>query len=627
MNLQAEIARIQLRSLPESIAERVLKHCDVARLIEAGSANVDDVGQFKFADVRNVLATAPLDVFVNVNGPSGSDISVARSVDALFRVRGPSDKEVLLPELSLLDPSKKIRLTGIKHLSNRALPIWPRSLHWQDKVSERPLSDSDFGQVLDEVWGVVEPVISGVVRKLQGPEFEVLDIVPTRATYYESLLGSTPSFSGAPQYVSSTLMPHLAAIFGKNPSWGLICMQAVCIADAIDPVLAAAHVSNDDLLSAIESVGSGRTPFAVLATYKLASARASADGRFSEISKRALHRLIERTCGGDDTFDHDELLIALVKLTLNVVGQAEELALTPPFWRRLAAFAHAITILEAIHIPDKTAKDFAIFFNNRLTRESVAVEILDHLAEPRWHANTLRGRDLWASALLSAMQGASEDAESSVLSSAQLERAKPYLDLVAGMPDPLSGARQDWVKSAVNVLSEDIFDSVESAEVDGEAIEPVRIWLALAHNARIHPFSDGLLLRIRDMVKTTSQTEAGFREIYEILELCCNVASAQADMELADAVVARVIETCRECADSTDAKLATLLVILAAGAAEDRQSGLLWAAEKLEALAYQLPRGPSCTALAESIAMFQRLIPIGKRRWDKALVIASSAAA
>jgi hypothetical protein len=71
-----------------------------------------------------------------------------------------------------------------------------------------------------------------------------------------------------------------------------------------------------------------------------------------------------------------------VKLTPSVLGQAEELALAPAFWRPLAAFARATLLLEPTHFPDENARELAAWFTKRLTRDSAAVEILDQIVEP-----------------------------------------------------------------------------------------------------------------------------------------------------------------------------------------------------------------------------------------------------
>lgn len=627
MNLEAKIARIQLNSLPQSIAVRLLKRRDFAALIDSGSADVADVGQLVFAQVRNALADAPIGAFVNVSGSGASGISVARSADALFRVRGSSGAETLLPELSLLDPSKEIRLEGVRYLSDRTLPNWPHTLSWQSAVSQAPLADSDFGLVLDELQGVGEPVIDAIALKLQDATCGVLDIVPTTTTYYESILGPIPWSIGASQYVNNALVPHLSTVCKKSPSWGLRCLQAACIAEAVDPVPIAACVSHDDLLSAIEYVGLGRTPSALLATYKLASSRASIDERFSKVARNALDRLIECTCASENTSDHDALLIALLKLTMSVIGQAEELALAPAFWRRLAAFAHATILLEVIHLPDKAAKKLGAWCAKSITREAAAVQLLDHLIEPGWRVDTLCSRELWASALLRATQTESGNAEQAILSPTQLAQAEPHFRFVAGLPDPLNGARRNWATFVTDVLSENLFDGIDTEKADREAINPIQVWLALAHHAQIYRFDVSLLLRIRGLIRTwTPQAETTFSETCATLALCCSVASTQGDLEIAEAVAARVVEVCDGLTEPADVSLAASIVVLAAGAAKDQPAGLQWAAEKLLALAYRLPRGAPCAALAETIGVFQRLIPLGKRRWGKALVVASSAA-
>lgn len=627
MKLEVEVARIQLNSLPPLIAKRLLMRRDVASLVEAGSASIRDIGQFRYADIRDVLATAPLGSFVDVSGAVGAGFSIARSSDALIRVRGQTGKEKILPELSLLDPSQEIRLEGIRRLSERAQPHWPRSLSWRQKASDSPLADSEFGMLLDELQNIAEPVIGDIAQKLERAGFGAQDLVPTNTTYYESILGGIPWTIGVDEYVADTLMPHLTAMFSRNPTWGLRCIQASCVSERVDPVPLAASVSNDDLLSANNSIGHGQTPFAMLATYKLATSRASGDERFATVAQAALQQLFDRASTGDDPRGLDELLIALVKLTLSIMGQTEQLALAPVFWRRLAAFAHAALLLESMNISEDGARDLADWIAARLTRESAAVEILDQLAEPGWRADSLHGQELWATALLRGLQFSSASSASAVLSPAQLKLAESHLVLVAGLPDPLSGARRDWTLVTTNTIDADLLKNVDAANPDGSAVEPIRVWSALVHHAQIYRFSEDLLARIRDRLNS-SMPAAGTKlsEAHATLILCCNLASTQGDIDLAAIAAARAIEAGESSNDPAWASLAASIVILAAGAAKDKPASLEWAAERLLQLAYRLPRGAPCAAFAATITLFQRLIPLQERRWAKALAVASSAA-
>ncbi len=120
---------------------------------------------------------------------------------------------------------------------------------------------------------------------------------------------------------------------------------------------------------------------------------------------------------------------------------------------------------------------------------------------------------------------------------------------------------------------------------------------------------------------------ANLRTAYDSLAQCCNVAATQGDQELADIAVAAVLESTERFTDEYDAVLSAWLVVLAAGAAQDLPSSMEWVGEKLLVLAYRMPQGKCCAALAQTIATFQRHIPLSKRRWGKAFAVANSAAA
>lgn len=628
MNLEAEIARVQLSSHPPTIARRLLRRRDIAALIESGSTEVGDVGQFMFSDVRNTLASAPLDTFTALPGRPSAVISLARSADGMCRVRNVSGVETTLPELSLLDPSDAVRLEGIKRLAERAAPLWPRHMYWQSVICNGPLADNEFGMVLDELQGVAEHVLSEVVPLIERGRFNALDVVPTDRTYYESLLGQMPSETAAPKHVQEVLAPHLLAVFRKSASWGLRCVQAACISETVDPIAAAEGVSNDDLLSAIQTVGIGVTPSALVATHKLALSRALLDQRFTPFAQQALEALYRGTCVADSHPGLDALLPAWIRMTLGIIGQAEDLAAAPPYWRRLAAFAHATTLLNLVDFSEAAAKDTADWCGKRLTQASEAVEVLDHLSEPGWRAAVLTAGNLWASALLRVAQLAGDGTLTVPgLSVEQVEQASPQWALVAGTPDPLSGTRRDLLAPGVETRDRDLLDSLDAALVGGAEFTPIQIWTGLAHHAQIYAFTDGLLERIRHLaIDLKPAAGANFAAAYESLAQCCNVAAMQGDNELADLAVAAVLESAERFTEQTDAVLSGWIVVLAASAAQDPQSRMEWAGDKLLTLAYRMPKGKCCAALARTIATFQRQIPLSRRRWGKAFAVASSAA-
>ncbi|WP_141218325.1 hypothetical protein [Bordetella genomosp. 5] len=408
----------------------------------------------------------------------------------MFRVKGQSGHQTDIPELSLLDPSADIRTEGIRHLANRALPNWPRALIWQERVSSAPLSDSDFELVLEELRQLAQPTLARILQSLQSGGFSISEIIPKATAYYESILGSIPEHIGPKEYAAELLTPHLAAIIAKSPPWALRCLQAVCVTESVDPVAAMAFVSNDDLLTAFQIIGIGVTPFALMVTYELSRARASSDERFSPISREALKHLIENGEKEEARIEHVDLLIKLAQLTMASISQASALAPAPVFWRRLAAFTHATIILETIFLSDEEAHDLTSQLDGNLAADYMTVEMLDHLAEPRWSFEDLSPRQPWGTALLRATDNASAVGLPATQTASQPEELESYCRLLIGLPDIIDGGRRDWALHPAKSLDEDILDPYSHLESESKQMQ---MFTALAHYARAHHFNESLL--------------------------------------------------------------------------------------------------------------------------------------
>jgi hypothetical protein len=590
-------------------------------------AELKGAGRFKFADVRNTLATSPLGVFSSVPRVSEPGFSIARSLDGRCRVQSAAGVETSAPELAVFDPSDQIRLAGINCLNERAFPCWPSVKYWQSLAEKRPFTDQEFARMLEDLQGVAEPVLAGIAEKMSGGKFDVHDVIPSSKTYYESLLGPMPSCGNVDGYIQDVLLPHLREIFRRSTIWGLRCIRATCIADIIDPTLAAREVSNDDLFQAIQQGGDGNVPSARVATCHLALSREGQDPRFALISQQTFDCILQRSSSQGSSDGHDVLLAAWVRLTLAVIGLSEEMASVHPFWKRLAAFSHAALLMDAVQLTDTTAKSIADWCETKLSQESAFVEIIDHLNEPRWLIDELDGQDLWIDALLRTVHLSSQFSSSlGILTEAQGTKVHLNILKIAGAPSPIHGARLDLSGQGVEMVGVEILDGVELEDEDGNFLMPLPIWAALAHRARIYAFHSDLLSRIHDLASDLRpQVLTEFSGAHASLVLCCNIAATQGDSKLAGLVAELVIEASEEFSSASDAALAASILVLAASAAESPPSRFQWAADQLLALAYRLPRGACCDGLAQTIEAFQRLIPYHQRKWGKAAIVAKSA--
>ena len=630
MNLEAEITLLQLNSLPSSIATRLLKHDDISSLARVGCAEIGGIGQFFFSDVRTALTAAEFGSYVEVARAGKIQISIARSQDALFKVRGENGSEIVLAELSLLDPVLDVRLKGIEVLSETMLPCWPKASYWKTIVKESALSDGEFETVLDELQSIAEPAMNRISQKFHSGQFSAKDLIPTDVTFYESLLGQVPREGTVHDYIESSLIPHLNHLFKKNQIWGLRCTQATGISNLIDAVQAAADISDDQLLEAIQTIGAGVAPFSKQVIYNLASIRGTKDDRFSGIAKNAIDTLVQGTFKDAGKPSNVDLLPSLVRLILGHLGQAEYLARTPPFWRRLAAYSLANLLLETIDFSKVNIEEMLCWLEQR-TQKTAAIEILDQLVEPGWRPDVYGVDHLFRASLILAIRwtptGTVFPYDVSDKNIELIRHNRKEMILSFGVPDPICGIRHDRSAIGDQFEVEEMLGGLDKVGEGEKQPTENQIWVALAHVSRIHIFSESLLVRVREQAK---RIDLGSRQETEdvpaLLSWCCDVASTQGDLELAEIAAKCVLESAPEFTEPADALQSAAVIVLASGAAATHSESLKWASNKLLQLAYLLPRGPCCEGLAELIWTMEEFISLKDRQWGKAMCVARSAA-
>ena len=404
MSLEAEITRLQLNSLPSSVSERLLRRSDVVEHAETGAAEIGGFGTFFFSDFRTALATAEFGQTASTPARRNqSPISVLRVADGNFVAQNGAGDQAALPELALLDPSASVRQCGYNLIFQRSLPCWPRAKAWESILSDRTLDDREFGRLLDETQAIAAPRILAIQEIVRSGRFGPSDIVPSDRTYYESLIGPMPDGLDSVNYVQSHLAPHIRDALARDPDWGLRCIQITNLDDLVDPVQLCTDISNEVLLKALGNVGSGTSPQSVLATYKLASHRSTTDSSFARLATEALGAMLQHASKEEGPIDGDDLYVALFGLVLSVIGRTEELCLAPPYWRRLAAGAHAALMVDLIDFSGWDIERLCRWCDGHRNSETGAVEVLDLVKEPVWRADLQSANSHWVSSAIRAL--------------------------------------------------------------------------------------------------------------------------------------------------------------------------------------------------------------------------------
>lgn len=632
MNLHATIARLQLRSFPDAIAKRVLQREDVIALAEMGSAEVGVLGTIHFSDIRLALSNCQIGSTTNVPRRGGEgDTSIVRATTGLHSLRLAGGPEVVLPELGLLDPAENVRLNAYFEIEKQAKPCWPNQSGWHEILVNRPLSDSEFGRVIGELQHLADRQILRISATVSRGSFGVSDLIPSDPSYYQSLVGGIASAESNDEYVVRKLTPHLMSVFNVDVSWGLRCIRATSVCTALDSVAITGSVTDDDLFAALKALGPGATPFSLLSTFRIAQARAASDARFGEYRDDALNKLIELASPNANGHKRAELFSALIRLTLNAISVNEAFGLAPPYWRRLAAFAHATSLLESLNFQGWDQHELTSWCDAQQSMDTAAFGILDLVRDPFWRADFQSDKNLSVTALIAALRwNPIRDDYLNGLSPRQAELVQglyPEFRLTFGLPGPLSGRRSRNDDGLEETIGLELLDGFTHDNSTGVALNSHQVWNALGYSSRIFSFNNELLVRLSEIARSIHIHGPSISdEDASILSCVAEVAVLQHDEELAGILATCVLKGVEDRMRPIDAATSAAILVMASGASPSWNESLGWAAERLVTLAYRVPRGASCQELSNWIEVLQRFIPLEERRWGKAWIIARSAA-
>jgi len=632
LNLHAKIARLQLRSFPGAIAKRVLQREDVIELAEMGSVKVGAIGTIHFSDIKATLLSSQFGVPTAL--PSSNDeenTSIVRAKSGLHSLRRADGPEVVLPELGLLDPAENVRRNAYFEIAKQAKPCWPKQNDWHEILVSRPLLDSEFGILIDELQHLADREISRIATMVSRGSFRVADLIPSDPSYYKSLVGKIASTESSDEYVDQELTPHLTKICSADMLWGLRCIRAVSVWTDLDSVAITSSITNEDLLASLQTLGIGKTPFSLLSTFRIARVRTASDTRFGEIANDALNKLIELASPNASGQERSEIFPALVRLTLNAISMNEAYALAPAYWRRLAAFAHATSLLESLDFQGWNQHELASWCDAQQSMDTSVTGILDLVRDPYWRADIQTDKVLSVSALIAALRWSPiRNDYLNNLSQRQVElvqRLYPDFRLVFGLPGPFAGRRSRNNDGLEGNIGLELLDGFTRGGSTTVALNSHQTWNALVYSSRIFSFSSELLVKVRDITRNIQLQGSTISDEDAVMLSCvAEVATSQRDEELAGILAMCILKGVESRTRPIDAAVSGMVIVMASGACQNRNDSLLWAADRLVTLAYRIPRGACARELANWIERVQRFIPLQERRWGKAWIIAHSAA-
>lgn len=623
-----------VKEMPGTVVSALLDDQEFAAFAELSVLNYGDIGSFRHHDIVSALERASVsDGQAEVTARNGRQFVLSRLSDGKgATLSGDGAEGRLISELGLLDPEQENRLAALAVAEAKCWPSLPSAAMWRSVLMERPLGEIELARLISDVREAPSQFLAVLEGKLKSEvEMSVEDFLPTSLAYYSALAGQPPNAKAMDDWITDTLMPDLRRGVERSVLDGLRRALALNVDSCLSPATLIGNVSDQELLPALSELVQTVSPFALLGVLELALARIGGDGNFAVLASDALDRLFGEKSKTNGTEASWRMLPALVKATLGGLVAGAELWRLPPFWRRLAAHAHASVLVELLDIQEPHVDRFVDWLGGLDVAREVDAQVLDLRDEPLWGAWIMSPRQLRASlvARLMSMRDSLDEIGlgAKVNSAVDVMRAE-FGQLEAERPGPMvsPGTRMTDFAGRRGTDDESVSEFFLQATTDLELDPSGEAWRGLSVACRLLRFDEGLLERLVKVVGRIAPADGdqGMKRFFEALLMAADIAATQPDLAIARKVAEMLVGVAARLSEEIDVVTGLRIMIIASGAIRDRDDGMKWLAEWISRYAFNIPRGRACRRLLFELDTLQTLVPIRDRCFGKARKIAAA---
>ena len=624
--------------MPRAFVRRLLNDDEFVTFSEFPVIRFGELGSFAHdAVLKSLVRAKETGERVELIARNGKQYLLERSLGGV-RIT-PTDSagsELMVKEFSFFDPDREVRLGALKHAMEHCWPSLPSISQWQSILDERPLSETELAKLISSINETPGHFLSVMESKWRsGGEMDAESFFPTSLAYYEALVGPPQEGLGADAWINSVLIPHLIQRLDQSLIVGLKLALALNIDPRLCPAeLVSSIIPDDELIVVLRELAATRSPLALLGILEIAISRMGGNERFREFASDALECLVGDKSREIRYAQAWQLMPTIIKAGLRRLSIEEGLWCLPPYWRRLAAFAHAHILVEILEAESEDFDQFIGWMDGLERPEELAAILLDIKKEPLWRLWDMTPRSLKVLVVRRLM------ALKDILTTSGLELQNGHLvDLAfesikdeGGLLDiDMPGLLHDGMRmSDVEVC--DRSDSEPETSFILKAISALEVepmgkeWYALAWSCRHLCFDDALLDSLTKLPPrlTLGDTTKNREQFFGVLEKAAEIAAIQPCEALADAVADAIAREAVRFDGARDAEVGYVILIMASGAITDDTRWKEWIGKRMSDYAFFLPKGKACSQLLFSLDSLQALMPIKDRCFGRARKFASS---
>lgn len=482
-----------------------------------------------------------------------------------------------LPMAFALHPNGAARVAGLRAAATEAELFEDELAEWATKLEAGPLSNSELDKLDDLLATAPARVEAQVGAEFRKTTIDLRALVPPSPLYYERLIGKLRSSGDVEGFLATEARELMQRVDAQVSEVALRRALLLC-----------AHPRTSQIIA--ETLGPDRVEPQVPSDLLSQIGYVEYLARAPSPDQRELARATEALRGslGEDGFALDLLNVTFAFVD-GEIAKLGILAQEPPFWRRMAALAHAALLCRTMPPQLRVNAKFREQLHDVGRYAFAIATMLDLQREPRW-VPRYASKEQWKAELVGRALGAiiphaeakgAQDELATACSSLR-ELFVDYTAAAAFLPGPCEGAGQ--APLAPEAEGRDgILHALQQRPVGPDAFLRL-IGMGLMFRVD-RELVDAAVAALRDLIQEAALGGPN-REVEQLLPHLAHLAGVTRDAELATQV--RVL--CRVARRQTPPHLDTLtefeVCLLACAAHEDVQSYRRELASWLEELTY-----------------------------------------
>lgn len=632
------MVRELIKAMPRTFVRRLLNDDEFVAFSELPVIRFGGLGSFEHDAVLKSLGRAKeTGERVELTARNGKQYLLERSLDGV-RIT-PTDSagsEQVVKEFSFFDPDREVRLSALKHAMEQCWPSLPSISQWQSILDKRPLSDTELAELISSINETPGHFLSAMESKWQsGGEMAAESFFPTSLAYYEALVTPPQEALGVDDWINSVLVPHLKQRLDQSLIVGLKLALALNVDPRLCPTgLISSAIPDDELIAVLRELATTRSPLALLGILEIAISRMGGNEQFREFASDVLECLVGDKSREIRNAQVWQLMPALINVGLRRLSIEEGLWCLPPYWRRMAAFAHAHILVEILEAESEDFDQFIGWMGGIERPEELPPILLDFKKEPMWRVFDMTPHSLKVLvvrrliALKDSLTNSGLELQNSHLIDLAFELIKKEGGLLdIDMPSLLhDGMRMSNMDGCGRSNSEFETSFISRAVSELEAEPMGKAWYGLAWFCRHLCFDDALLDSLTKLQTrlTLGDTTEERERFFDVLEKAAEIAATQPCEALADAVVDVIAKETARFSGARDTELGYIILIMASGAILNDTRWKEWIEKRITDYAFSLPKGEACRQLLFNLDSLQTFMPIKDRCFGRARKFASS---